>query len=132
MKLTLCQWDGDDHTVSSSYPETISTNQKCCDSHKREAQLASTCELQPESAENNVRLNGLHVSENITDYKHQHRSHFAVKVKCEDASLSVSEEEILSKTSQHTLTQHLADVRLDVHILEVLMCVRVVEAQGRV
>ncbi len=54
VRLTFCQRDGDDHTVSSSYPETISTNQKCCDSHKREAQLASTCELQPESAEINL------------------------------------------------------------------------------
>lgn len=42
MKLTLCQWDGDDHTVSSSYPKTISTDKKCRDSHKREAQLAGT------------------------------------------------------------------------------------------
>lgn len=45
-KLTLCQWDGDDDTVSGSDPETISANQKCCDTHKREAQLAGAYELQ--------------------------------------------------------------------------------------
>lgn len=34
--------------------------------------------------------------------------------------------------SQDCLTQHLADVWLDVHILEVLVCVCMVEAQGGV
>lgn len=50
-ELTLCQRDGDDHTVSRSHPQTVSADQKGCDSDKREAQLASACEQQPESAE---------------------------------------------------------------------------------
>lgn len=36
------------------------------------------------------------------------------------------------KTSQLNLTQHLADIRLNINILEVLVCVCMVETQGRV
>lgn len=46
-RLTLCQRDGDDHAVSSPHPQTISTNQKSCDSHKWEAQLARTYDREP-------------------------------------------------------------------------------------
>lgn len=52
-KLTLCQWDGDDHTVSGSDPETISADQKRCDSHEREAQLAGACESRVRVTEGN-------------------------------------------------------------------------------
>lgn len=42
-KLTLCQGDGDDDTISGADPQTFTWNHKSCDPHKGETQFARTC-----------------------------------------------------------------------------------------
>lgn len=42
--LTLCQGNGDDDSVASADPQTITRHHQSCDPHKREAQFPRTCE----------------------------------------------------------------------------------------
>lgn len=110
--LTLCEWNRDDHSVPSSHPQTVPRNQERCDSHKGEAQLACTCPIKKKDNNQHKGLphNMLLIAQ-LSDY-----------MLCRMSGALLKQAWGLA-----AFTKHLADVRFDVHVLQVLVGMGVVE-----